>query len=128
MRDGVAKRLADSIEVALKHGDEVVKIDVHDAPATESRRYTQRSACLECGAPFPQTVPQLFSFNSPHGACPSCNGLGVRPPGALPWRRGSGGRFPTALSQVRRRPAAEREPSGTDQRHGHRAGVGLVPE
>ena len=84
MRDGVAKRLADSIEVALKHGDEAVKIDVHDAPATESRRYTQRSACLECGAPFPQTVPQLFSFNSPHGACPSCNGLGVRPPGRTP--------------------------------------------
>ena len=78
MRDGVAKRLADSVEVALKHGDEVVKIDVHDAPARESRRYTQRSACLDCGAPFPQTVPQLFSFNSPHGACPACNGLGTR--------------------------------------------------
>ncbi|CAI7988871.1 UvrABC system protein A [Geodia barretti] len=93
MRDGVAKRLADSIEVALKHGDEVVKIDAHDAPATESRRYTQRSACLECGAPFPQTVPQLFSFNSPHGACPSCNGLGVRPPG-----RSRGGAAPADAS------------------------------
>ena len=93
MRDGVAKRLADSIEVALKHGDGVVKIDVHDAPATESRRYTQRSACLECGAPFPQTVPQLFSFNSPHGACPSCNGLGVRPPG-----RSRGGAAPADAS------------------------------
>ncbi len=78
MRDGVAKRLADSIEVALKHGNEVVNIDVHDAPAPESRRYTQSSACLDCGAPFPQTVPQLFSFNSPHGACPACNGLGTR--------------------------------------------------
>ncbi|MDE0035393.1 MAG: ABC-ATPase UvrA [Deltaproteobacteria bacterium] len=78
MRDGVAKRLADSIEVALKHGNEVVKIDVHDAPAPESRRYTQKSACLDCDAPFPQTVPQLFSFNSPHGACPACNGLGTR--------------------------------------------------
>ncbi len=77
MRDGVAKRLADSIEVAMKHGDEVVKIDVPDAPAREPRRYTQRSACLDCGAPFPQTVPQLFSFNSPHGACPACNGLGI---------------------------------------------------
>ncbi len=81
MRDGVAKRLADSIEVALKHGNEVVKIDVHDASARESRRYTQRSACLDCGAPFPQTVPQLFSFNSPHGACPACNGLGTRTAG-----------------------------------------------
>ena len=78
LRDGVAKRLADSIEVALKHCDEVVKIDLHDGPAAESRRYTQRSACPECGTPFPQTVPQLFSFNSPHGACPACNGLGIR--------------------------------------------------
>jgi len=78
IREGVAKRLADSIEVALKHGDEVVKIDVDEGPAPESRRYTRRSACLECGAPFPQTVPQLFSFNSPHGACPACNGLGIR--------------------------------------------------
>ena len=93
IRDGVAKRLADSIEVALKHGDGVVKIDVHDAPATESRRYTQRSACLECGAPFPQTVPQLFSFNSPHGACPSCNGLGIRPRG-----RSRGGAAPADAS------------------------------
>ena len=78
IRESVAKRLADSIEVALKHGDEVVKIDVDEGPAPESRRYTRRSACLECGAPFPQTVPQLFSFNSPHGACPACNGLGIR--------------------------------------------------
>ncbi len=93
IRDGVAKRLADSIEVALKHGDGVVKIDVHDAPATESRRYTQRSACLECGAPFPQTLPQLFSFNSPHGACPSCNGLGIRPRG-----RSRGGAAPADAS------------------------------
>ena len=78
IRDGVGKRLADSIEVALKHGGDMVKIDLHDAPAPESRRYTQRSACLDCGAPFPQKVPQLFSFNSPHGACPACNGLGTR--------------------------------------------------
>ena len=78
IRDGVAKRLADSIEVALEHGDEAVKIDLHDAPAAESRRYTQRSACLDCGAPFPEPTPQLFSFNSPHGACPACQGLGTR--------------------------------------------------
>ncbi len=76
VRDGVAKRLADSIEVALEHGDGVLKIDLHDSPAGESRRYTQRSACLDCGAPFPEPTPQLFSFNSPHGACPACHGLG----------------------------------------------------
>ncbi len=79
IREGVAKRLADSIEVALKQGDEVVKVDVNDGPAPEFRRYTRRSACPECGEPFPQATPQLFSFNSPHGACPACNGLGARP-------------------------------------------------
>ena len=78
IRDGVAKRLADSIEVALEHGDGLVKIDRHDFPAGEPRRYTQRSACLDCGAPFPEPTPQLFSFNSPHGACPACHGLGTR--------------------------------------------------
>ncbi len=93
IREGVAKRLADSIELALKHGDEVVKVDVNDAPAPGSRRYTRRSACLECGEPFPQAVPQLFSFNSPHGACPACNGLGTRPRG-----RSRGGAAPADAS------------------------------
>ena len=78
VREQAAKRLADSIEVALKHGDETVRIDAHETPDPGSRRYTQRSACLDCGAPFPETTPQLFSFNSPHGACPGCKGLGVR--------------------------------------------------
>ncbi len=78
VRDGAAKRLADSMEVALEHGDGVVKIDRHDSPAGEPRRYTQRSACLDCGTPFPEPTPQLFSFNSPHGACHACQGLGYR--------------------------------------------------
>ncbi len=79
IREGAAKRLADSIEVALKHGTGVVKIDLHAVPAPESRRYTQRSACLDCGTPSRPCVPQLFSFNSPHGACDACDGLGTRP-------------------------------------------------
>ncbi len=77
-REGIAKRLADSLEVALEHGDGVVAIEVRDGSGAESCRYTQRAACLECGTPFPETVPQLFSFNSPHGACPACRGLGVQ--------------------------------------------------
>ncbi len=77
-REGIAKRLADSLEVALEHGDGVVAIEARDGSGAESRRYTQRAACLECGAPFPETVPQFFSFNSPHGACPACHGLGVQ--------------------------------------------------
>ena len=77
-REGIAKRLADSLEVALEHGDGVVAVEVRDGSVAESCRYTQRAACLECGTPFPETVPQLFSFNSPHGACPVCHGLGVQ--------------------------------------------------
>ncbi|MDE0212549.1 MAG: excinuclease ABC subunit UvrA [Deltaproteobacteria bacterium] len=77
-REGIAKRLADSLEVALEHGDGVVAVEVRDGAGAESCRYTQRAACLECGTPFPETVPQLFSFNSPHGACPACGGLGVQ--------------------------------------------------
>ena len=107
MREGVAKRLADSIEVALKYGDEVVKIDLHDAPATESRRYTQRSACLDCGAAFPQTTPQLFSFNSPHGACPACNGLGARD-------RGRSRDDASATDAARQRAGARGGDAGTD--------------
>ncbi len=80
IREGAAKRLADSIEVALEHGGGVVNIDLHDSPAAASRRYTQRSVCLDCGAPFPEPTPQLFSFNSPHGTCPACQGLGIRAP------------------------------------------------
>ena len=78
IRDVVAKRLADSIEVALEHGGGVVDIDLHDTPAAASRRYTRRSVCLDCGAPSAEPSPQLFSFNSPHGACPACQGLGTR--------------------------------------------------
>ncbi len=77
-REGVAKRLADSLEVALEHGDGVVAVEIRDGAGTEFRRYSQRAACLDCGIPFPEIVPQLFSFNSPHGACPACHGLGVQ--------------------------------------------------
>ncbi|MCY4489355.1 MAG: excinuclease ABC subunit UvrA [Deltaproteobacteria bacterium] len=82
-REGIAKRLADSLEVALEHGDGVVAIEVRDDSGAESCRYTQRAACLECGTPFPETVPQLFSFNSPHGACTLCHGLGVQARGRV---------------------------------------------
>ena len=109
IRDGVAKRLADSIEVALKYGDEVVKIDLHDDPVPESRRYTQRSACLDCGAPFPQTTPQLFSFNSPHGACPACKGLGARD-------RGRSRDHASATDTARQSAGAGNDDAGTDAR------------
>ena len=94
MRDGVAKRLADSIEVALEARgrggeDRRARCARHGVPPLHPAIRVFWSAA----GPFPQTVPQLFSFNSPHGACPSCNGLGVRPPG-----RSRGGAAPADAS------------------------------
>jgi excinuclease ABC subunit A len=77
VRDGVAKRLADSIEVALSRGHETVHIGMPQEKGREPLRFTRRFACVDCGIPFPQVTPQLFSFNNPEGACPSCEGLGV---------------------------------------------------
>lgn len=77
IRDGVAKRLADSVEVALTHGDERVRIGLQDELESELRRFTRSLACMDCGIPLPEVSPRLFSFNNPQGACPACKGLGV---------------------------------------------------
>ncbi len=71
-------RLADSIETALKLGDGAVIIHdlSHDPPRDLS--YSERFACAECGINLPEFEPRTFSFNTPHGACPACQGLGIR--------------------------------------------------
>jgi excinuclease ABC subunit A len=79
LRPGVERRLADSLEVASRFGRQVIKVEVaagSSAPAQELI-FTQRSACIQCGLSLPEITPGLFSFNSPHGACPACKGLGV---------------------------------------------------
>ncbi len=68
-------RLADSIETALKLGDGIVLI--HDM-AGEDRLFSEHFACVVCGISLPEIEPRTFSFNSPHGACPVCTGLGTR--------------------------------------------------
>jgi len=80
IRDGVQKRLADSIEVAFTHGHETVRIGIRQAVEADSRVFTRSCACVDCRIPFPEVTPQLFSFNNPHGACSSCKGLGVEIP------------------------------------------------
>ena len=80
VRDGIEKRLVDSLEVASRHGDQVVKIQVLGGNETASERellFSLRFACVHCGASMPEMTPSMFSFNSPQGACPGCNGLGV---------------------------------------------------
>ena len=80
IRDGVAKRLADSVEVALKHGQEKVRIGFQQEVESTSRVFTRSLACVDCGIPFPEVTPRFFSFNNPEGACARCKGLGVQVP------------------------------------------------
>ena len=71
-RDGIRSRLADSLETALKFGKGIVFVET-DA---EILTFSEKNACVDCGISLPDITPQLFSFNSPKGACPKCNGLG----------------------------------------------------
>src|SRR5918994_4752047 len=81
IREGVRKRLADSLEVASRYGNQVIKVDVQTDDNTARPRgttFSQKFACIECGLSLPEITPRLFSPNSPAGACPACAGLGVR--------------------------------------------------
>ncbi len=69
-------RLADSVELALKHGDGLMMI--LNAETGETETLSERFACPEHGSVIPEIEPRSFSFNSPYGACPECHGLGSR--------------------------------------------------
>jgi len=72
-------RLTDSVETALKLGDGVLIVaDVTDPEKPWDRLFSEHFACVHCGTNLPEIEPRTFSFNSPHGACPACTGLGVR--------------------------------------------------
>ncbi|MEB2313781.1 MAG: excinuclease ABC subunit UvrA [Sorangiineae bacterium] len=76
VRDGAKGRITDSVELALRLGDGTLLIDATDG--TEPVVMSERLVSWEYGITLPPLEPRLFSFNSPHGACPSCGGLGVR--------------------------------------------------
>jgi len=81
MREGIEKRLADSLEVASRYGKEVIKVDVlpgGGSGQTEELIFTQKAVCVRCAISYPEISPSFFSFNSPQGACPACGGLGRR--------------------------------------------------
>jgi excinuclease ABC subunit A len=69
-------RLADSLETALKFGEGVIKI--LDAESGEEEVFSENFACDKCGISVQEIQPRSFSFNSPHGACPDCHGLGSK--------------------------------------------------
>ena len=71
----IRKRLADSIEISLRLADGVVVINRVDG---KDILFSEKLACIDCGISYPELTPRVFSFNSPHGACPECDGLGIR--------------------------------------------------
>jgi excinuclease ABC subunit A len=73
--DSFHTRLADSVETALRWGEGALMVDVVEG---EELLLSEENACPHCGLSFPELTPQMFSFNSPLGMCPDCNGLGVR--------------------------------------------------
>jgi len=73
LKPDIKKRLADSVELALKYGNESCAVAVVGG---EERFFSTLSTCPQCRISMPRLTPQLFSFNSPQGACPTCLGLG----------------------------------------------------
>jgi excinuclease ABC subunit A len=80
MKEGVRRRLSDSVETALSEAHGLLVVDVHgdDETAPASLLFSENLACPEHGVSLPEMAPRIFSFNSPHGACETCLGLGAR--------------------------------------------------
>jgi excinuclease ABC subunit A len=76
MKSDLRHRLTDSIETALSLADGLVTIDMVDTG--EQQTFSEQFACPEHGVGLPELQPRIFSFNSPHGACPRCTGLGAQ--------------------------------------------------
>src|SRR5438270_2342904 len=74
VRGGIERRLTESVDVALNLADDIVVINSFEA---EDRLFSRRLACVDCGLSMPEMTPRAFSFNSPHGACVECQGLGA---------------------------------------------------
>ena len=92
IREGLRKRLSDSVETALKTGGGMVIVDFNDEKPQQI--FSEKYACPDCGTSLSEIEPRIFSFNLPYGACPECNGLGTKmeidpqalvPDAAKPW-------------------------------------------
>jgi excinuclease ABC subunit A len=74
VREGITARLTDSVETALGHTEGLVGVQVVDG---DDLLFSERLGCADCGVSYPELSPRLFSFNSPQGACSTCDGLGA---------------------------------------------------
>ena len=77
IKDGIRGRLADSVELALRYGEGRIIVNEPDKGADGDTLHATESVCPVCKISLPAPSPQLFSFNSPQGACPRCAGLGT---------------------------------------------------
>ncbi|HMS89152.1 MAG TPA: excinuclease ABC subunit UvrA, partial [Acidimicrobiales bacterium] len=80
-REGIERRLTDSLETALRLAEGVAEVQVvpkEGEGSEETLTFSQHLACPTCGASYDELAPRNFSFNSPYGACPRCDGLGTR--------------------------------------------------
>ena len=71
--EALTRRLADSVETSLKLAGGLVAVLTDNGKAS---LYSEKLACIRCGVSYPEITPRIFSFNSPHGACPACDGIG----------------------------------------------------
>lgn len=78
LSEDVRRRLADSVETALRIADGVAVVIHDDGSGEKEEFFSQRGACPDCNISLPELEPRLFSFNTPHGACPACTGLGIK--------------------------------------------------
>jgi len=74
VKSGIERRLSESLEVALGLANDIVVINTYERG---DQLFSRRLACVHCGISMPEMTPRAFSFNSPHGACPGCQGLGA---------------------------------------------------
>jgi excinuclease ABC subunit A len=74
VKSGIERRLSESLQTALSLADDIVVVNTFDGG---DQLFSRRLACIKCGISMPEMTPRAFSFNSPHGACPACQGLGA---------------------------------------------------
>ena len=78
IKEGIIRRLADSLEIATRLAGGIAKVAVHSGDKTEEMLFNEELSCVKCSISYDEITPAFFSFNSPFGACAECNGLGEK--------------------------------------------------